>query len=54
MSVISLILFLLQLIYAAPSYSCDDSGYDEYLKYYQSKCGTDCDEYKTYHTDYLS
>ena len=50
MSVICIILLLLQLIYAAPSYSCDWSGYDDYLAYYQSKCGTDCEEYKKYHT----
>ena len=54
MSVISLILLLSQLIYAAPSYSCDWSGYDDYLAYYKSKCGTDCEEYKKYHTAYLS
>ena len=50
MSVISLILLLSQLIYAAPSYSCDWSGYDDYLAYYKSKCGTDCEEYKKYRT----
>ena len=54
MSVISLILLLLQLICADPIYSCTDSGYDEYLAYYQSKCGTDCEEYKKYHTACLA
>ena len=50
MSVIFLVLLLSQLIYAAPTYSCDWSGYDDYLAYYQSKWGTDCEEYKKYHT----
>ena len=50
MSVISLVLLLLQLIYAAPSFSCDWYGYDDYLKYYQSKCWTACEEYKKYRT----
>ena len=50
-----IILFCLvvSLSYTASRYSCGPNGYLEYLQYYPSKCGNDCDKYAEYDIYYI-
>ena len=48
MRIFLLILILSQVIIAAPSFTCDEDSYRDYLKNYSSKCGDDCDTYISY------
>ena len=48
-----LIFILSQVVFALPSYTCDEDGYKKYLDDYPSKCGYDSNNCKLYPSCYI-